>query len=449
MRRPKLFLILSITFSLFIIFLAPLARFAKPYIPFANYLLGTTQPTSYLVLLGNDAEMRANGGFAGSYAKIIVSPPTVIPGLTRNLFKLIPIEPNIDLSFQDIYVPNGQLKGHVTPPDPIQQAFQHGSWELANADWEPDFPTSATTLRWFFEKGNEINPDNLVTLNLSTIKKILNVVGSFEVPEHQAQITPDNLYLFLQGKVEMNFFPGSTQKKDTLTAVGLALKNALLHLPLTKKIQIAQILYLDLKNQNILINSTNLDFQALLESKNFAGKLTSTSPDTYLLVETNLGANKANAYITRNTIHTISHQENQTTHKVTVNFQNSSIEANPNPPFHYGGNYITYLRFYLPENAKDINLDREVPTQKDKDAKKYQLSTNNKYDFIELGFWQVTPAQGESSVNLSYTLPIKKEDYSLTILKQHGLVSSPQSILINNHTISTPLTQDFLLNHTP
>ncbi|KKS62944.1 MAG: hypothetical protein UV28_C0003G0042 [Candidatus Collierbacteria bacterium GW2011_GWE2_42_48] len=281
MRRtsPSFFLILSLILSLFIIISLPLTRFIKPYLPFTNYLLGINKPVSYLILLGNDAEMRANGGFAGSYAKLIAN------------------YPKFELSFQDIYVPNGQLKGYVTPPAPIQEAFKHGSWELANADWEPDFPTTATTLRWFMEKGGEINPDNLLILNLTTIKKVLDVVGTFTVPEYDAQITPDNLYLFLQGKTEMNFFPGSTQKKDTLTAVGLSFKKEILNLPLNKKVKVSKIMYQDLVNQNIVINSTDENFQNFLEKKNFAGQLVSSSPDTYLLIETNLGANKANAYI--------------------------------------------------------------------------------------------------------------------------------------------------------
>jgi len=429
-KHSRLFVILSIILSLFIISLLPFARFVKPYLPFTNYLLGVNKPTSYLILLGNDAEMRANGGFAGSYAKLIAN------------------YPNFDLSFQDIYVPNGQLKGYVTPPVPIQEAFKHGSWELANADWEPDFPTTATTLRWFMEKGGEINPDNLLILNLTTIKKILDVVGTFSVTEYDAQITPDNLYLFLQGRAEMNFFPGSTQKKDTLTAVGLSFKEEILNLSLNKKIKIAKIIYQDLINQNLVINSNNQDFQNLLEKKNFAGKLVSTTPDTYLLVETNLGANKANAYVKRETSHIISLQDNLVAHKITVKFHNASVEASPNPPFHYGGDYLAYLRFYLPANAENINIDREIPEIANKETAAFKpASVVQKYGLTELGFWLTTPAQNETEVTLSYTFPVSGANYSLTILKQHGLVSSPQTIDINGQTFSTDLQNDFKLEN--
>lgn len=417
MKHSRRFLIISIFLSLFLVVLVPYARLIKPLLPFTNYLLGLEKPTSYLVLLGNDAEMRANGGFVGSYAKVNLS------------------YPKIDLSFQDIYVPNGQLKGYVAPPTPVQEAFQHGSWELANADWEPDFPTSATSIRWFLEKGNEISPDNLVLLNLTTIKKIVDIIGSFDVPEYSANITPDNLYLFLQGKAELNFFPGSTQKKDALTAVGSALYQKFQTLPFTQKIKIAQVIYQDLKNQNVFVNSTNQAFQSYLESQNYAGRLSSASPDTYLLVETNLGANKANAFVSRETSHTISFQDSQTTHQITLKLTNSSPESNPNPPYHYGGNYIAFLRFFVPPNAENIKVTPESVNQ--------TVTLTPKYGLLEIGLWQTTPAQNQTVLNLSYTLPISASQYSLTLLKQHGLVTSPQTILLNGKTYRTELKNDF------
>ena len=258
-----LFITLLIFFSCFFLVLIPFVRDIYPFLPFTGYLLGIGKPTSYLVLLGNDTEMRANGGFAGSYARISLSSK-----IENRQLNITP-----DISFQDIYVPNGQLQGHVTPPEPIQKAFGHGTWELANADWEPDFPTSAVNIRWFFEKGREINPDILGLVNFSTIRQILNLVGSFSVPEYSAQLTPDNLYLFLQGKTETNFFPGSTQKRDTLTAVGQALIKRAKGLSLIQKLQIAHILYTDLKNQNIMVHSTNSSFQTLLVRKKLAGVL--------------------------------------------------------------------------------------------------------------------------------------------------------------------------------
>ena len=454
-----------------------------------------------------------------------------------------------EISFQDIYVPNGQLQGHVTPPDPIQQAFGHGTWELANADWEPDFPTASKDIRWFLDKGKEINPDILGIVNLTTIKKVLDVVGNFSVPEYQASLTPDNLYLFLQGKTEVNFFPGSTQKKDTLTAVGTAMLKKINTLSLSKKIKIAKILYNDLSNQNIVLNSLNPNFQSILEQKKFAGILTPKAFDNYALIETNLGANKSNQFVKRQTTHEIKYglisnnslfQSNSPTpevgdtttiqgitHQVNIKFTNSSPEANPNPPLYYGGNYITYLRIYIPSLAQNINLSgspiaspssfiisntspspsptvgadprvrpasntaiqdsskqsvaiapglsqgasgtiltNQIITQPlspslrvsdTSEPKQSQVQNNStfhsstnplitpKYGFTEIGFWHITPAGGESTLNLSYDLPlIDQSDYSLAILKQNGFPVSPQTIHLFGKPFTSELTSSYL-----
>src|SRR3989338_10689157 len=49
----------------------------KSFFPHLDYLLGTEKPTTYLVLLQNNHEMRANGGFFGSYAVVTISNPLI------------------------------------------------------------------------------------------------------------------------------------------------------------------------------------------------------------------------------------------------------------------------------------------------------------------------------------------------------------------------------------
>lgn len=437
------------------------------YSPHLYYLLGQNKPTTYLFLLGNDTEARANGGFAGSYTKIIIDTPSFdfLSFLRFEFFRDI----KLSVSFHDIYVPNGQLSGHVKPPEAIQQAFGKGTWELANADYDPHFPTSATSIRWFLEKGKESNPDILGIVNLSTIKKVLNVIGEFKLLENDKTITPDNLYLYLQGKAEVNFFPGSTQKADALHSVGTAILKKIHSLSFTQKIKIAKIIFQDLKNQNIVLNSTDPAFQKFLESQKFAGAYQADSYDYYGLVEMNLGANKANQYVSRQTTHTISTsspssnedktQPRDINHQVTINFQNTSPEKNPNPPIHYGGHYIGYFRIYLPPTATNILLTHSqfLPCQEGDQNYCYDStsSANVNQSILEkqtptiagdntVNFWHITLAGQHSSINLSYNLPpTNPQNYSLTILKQNGFPSSPQTVNIFGTNHKTNLESNF------
>lgn len=415
--------------------------------------------------------MRANGGFAGSYTKIAIDTPhfDFLSFLSFEFFR----KTKLSVSFHDIYVPNGQLSGHVKPPEAIQQAFGKGTWELANADYEPHFPTSATTIRWFLEKGNETNPDVLGIINLSTIKKVLNIIGEFKLQEGNKVITPDNLYLYLQGKAEADFFPGSTQKADALHSVGTAALKKIYSLSLNKKIQIAKIIYQDLKNRNIVLNSIDPTFQKFLEDNYFAGVYQANTYDYYGLVEMNLGANKANQYVTRQTNHKVTTENSSLKHTVTIDLQNTSPEKNPNPPIHYGGNYIGFFRIYLPQAATNIQLNHSefLPCNTTNQNYCYQstgsaninqailenqtpkttncdliseICNSSSQKFTIVSFWHLTLAGQHSGINLSYNLPnVDLKKYTLTLLKQNGLQTSPQALDIFGNSHKTDLQQTF------
>ncbi|MEK7525297.1 MAG: DUF4012 domain-containing protein [Patescibacteria group bacterium] len=417
----------------------------KSFLPEADYFLGTEKPTTYLILLQNNHEMRANGGFFGSYAVVTIDKgqPT--------------------FRFQDIYVPDGALVGHVEPPPPIQTSFQQGWFKLRDSDWEPDWPTTAKTIRWFFAKGNEINPDLLLTLNLTTIEKIMHLIGEVDIPEYGFKLTADNLYSLLQNEAEIDFFPGSTQKKDALTAVGAALTKKLSSLKLDQSVQLVKILLDQLNHGNLLLNSTNANFQTILEQKDWAGKLTVPAcqvagclNDTVLLIEANMGANKANCCVERKSVHTITKSETDISHLINLTFTNNSPLENPLPPRFFGGNYISYLRYYLPENAKNIRLTAQptlpktltqYPTPFDGIKQKlFDLKFN--YSLREVGFFHTTAAGSQSAVQLSYDLPLdgNPASYQLNLLKQHGQEKSPQEINLFGKSSSTDLTNDLSIS---
>ncbi len=427
MLATRVKLIISIFFSIIIITLTYIASPLKPLIPHLDYLLGTEKPTTYLILLQNNTEMRANGGFAGSYAK-----------LTLNF-------PKVTLDFQDIYVPNGQLQGHVSPPPPIQQAFKHGTWELANADWEPDFPTAAKAIRWFFTKGDETNPDILLTLNLDTIKKILKIVGPFKVWEYEAVISPENVYSFLQSQAETDFFPGSTQKKDALTAVGNSLKKKLFQLNIIQYFQISQIILDDLNHSNLLLHSEDQNFQSFIEKAGWSGKIIPGGLDTFMTVETNLGANKANCCIERETTHIITKENSTFKHKTNIKITNTSSGHNPNPPFDFSGHYISYIRLYIPKDSWDIQI---IPLQSSPSGVLHLppvevVTTPNKFGLTEIGFFHTTASSTTSNIDLSYKLSTGSATfpYSLKIIKQNGLHSSPLSIIYDGQTATFSLSK--------
>lgn len=407
-----------------------------------RYIAGYEQPTTYLVLLQNDTEMRANGGFFGSYAVALVD------------------KAKLELRFEDIYTPDGQLDGYVEPPKPIQTAFLKGGYYLRDSDWDPDFTQSARTIRWFLSKGGEINPDIMMTISLSTIRKILEITGPIPIPDYDLELSSGNVYQKLQAKVETDFFPGSTQKKDILTGAGQALLIHLKNLSLGKKLAIIQILYRELQNQNILLNTNKASLQTKFEEKNWAGGLTmprctggelSCNLDMFMTIEANMGANKANCCTARQTKHTIEEQGESTVHKVELIYTNASEDENPKLPDFFGGNYIQYIRFYLPKKSTNVEVEASPtnPTTLAYYPEPYTLGPNN-LDIGEIdeyrvvGFFHHTRAGTSSFIQLKYELPNNGQRYELHLLKQHGMQSSPQEIKFGERTATTMLENDFV-----
>lgn len=401
------------------------------------------KPLKILILLGNDQEIRTNMGFPGSYATMTLNCQL----LTINC------QP-IDVRFADIYTPTGQIQGHVEPPKPIQEAFQQGEWLLPNFDFSPDFPTSAKSFRWFMEKAGVEKFDILATINLSTVKKILDFVGT-----DSRQTIAD-----LQAKTEVNFFPGSTQKKDALELVGKDLLKKITALSNDDKMKIAKIILDDLDNGNILLNSSDDSLQTLFNKSNWTGDFpvnhkcamcnvqSEIFNDFFMMIENNYGANKANCCIVRKTIHTISAlppfeggTQGGIHHSVEIKFTNSSPLENPDPPRFYGGSYLSYIRFYIPDSALNIKvLDHSNPPSKGVRYPTLGEISNIKYQISnirEISLFHLTRAGSSSSIGISYDLDIPYQTYNLSLFKQNGLPSSPQEINLFGKTFSTPLSQ--------
>jgi len=391
-----------------------------------------------IILLQNNTEIRPTGGFLGSYAKLSI------------------INHQLSISFHDIYVPDGQLSGHVDPPEPIQIAFGQGWYKLRDANFETDFPTAANSIRWFFTKGNENNPNILIALNLSTIQKIIKFIQPIHVNEYNIDITDSNIYSILQTQTELNFFPGSTQKRDALSSTGKAILKKLDSLDLKQKINLAYQILTDLDSSEILINSANPQLQQLIQQKHWAGELKPLSVDTVAMIETNLGANKANCCILRHTTHTIKRQTSspdKIIHQVQTNFTNSSPLPNPNPPHFYGGNYINFLRLYVPSNAQNIQI-QTTPIPDTKDFKRFKTLEKPKiklrYGLTEISFFHITLFNSNSQVNVSYELTLPENTpYQLSILKQPGIIKSPQKINLLDQILTTNLSQNFTSKTNP
>lgn len=319
-------------------------NFSLQYLP---EILGLNGKRTYLFLFQNNMELRPTGGFIGSYALAVFDQGRLL-----------------ELRVDDVYTADGQLKGHVDPPDEILHFLGQPNWYLRDSNWSPDFPLSAQRAAWFLEKELGYQPDAVIALNLTSVQYLLQAVGQVQIPEYQEVITAENLFERAETKSEVDFFPGSDQKKNFLASLTKSLIEKIKRGEVENPQLFLQKLQQSLSEKHLLLYSTNSELQKLITQNNWGGTFSSHLPsqtsnsDYLLLIESNLGSNKANAFVKRQFSQEVTiGKEGEITKKLILKFINNS-PADTWP----GGRYKNYIRLYVPADAELIKID--IPEKK-------------------------------------------------------------------------------------
>ena len=136
-------------------------------------LLGGNGPRKYLFLFQNNSEMRATGGFIGSYGLLDIA-----NGRIKKFF------------IDGIFNPDGQLKDKIVPPLPIQKIS--ANWSMHDSNWFPDFPVSARKAISFYEKTGGPTADGVITLTPVVMQRLLEITGPIEMPEYEITLDSNN-----------------------------------------------------------------------------------------------------------------------------------------------------------------------------------------------------------------------------------------------------------------
>jgi hypothetical protein len=305
-------------------------------------VLGRDVPVKYLVLFQNNMELRPTGGFIGSFALITFKEGRII-----------------DLNVSDVYTADGQLKGYVEPPSPIKTYLGEANWFLRDSNWDPDFPSSATTAEWFLEKEIGENVDGVIAVDLEFARGLMNEIGSIYLSDFGKEINANNLYEITQYEVEKDFFPGSQKKATFLTALARELMNELINMPTNKYVDIGKAISTSLDEKHIQVFLHNKGAQRALADLGWDGGVyqPTCSGNCYAdwlgIVDANVGVNKANYFINRSSTLNVTMSEGEISKELTILIENDASSALGNEAI-----YKSYLRVLAPQKAyfSDIKI---------------------------------------------------------------------------------------------
>lgn len=271
-------------------------------------VLGLSRDKRYLLVFQNNAEMRASGGFLGSYALVDIR-----DGKIRNL----------EVPGGGSYDTEGGMKVNVVAPEPLW--LVNPLWHFWDANWWPDWPTTAQNLMWFYEKSGGPSVDGVISVTPTVMERLLEITGPIDLTaEYGLTIDKDNFWETVQKITEQK----NLAKTHPEAIIGLPATSTIVKsdLPLEqgldnnsenkpKKIigdllaKIIEVLPQKLNKENlvkiitvfeenmsekqILFYFKDPTLQAEVASRNWAGIVRPTDKDYIMVVNTNIAGQKS------------------------------------------------------------------------------------------------------------------------------------------------------------
>ncbi len=353
----------------------------------------------YIVILQNSDEIRATGGFMGSF--FILE--------TKNGL----LEP---IKIQDIYAPDGQFNGFIEAPKGLNEYLSSGKgMRLVDANWWPNFPDSAKQIISFFKNIEQQNYQGVIAVNLNIIEELLELTGEIYLPDYDKTVNKNN-FAQIAREDRAEFFPGSQEKINFLNHFLKIFK-----IELSKKIQsqpekFIAMLPSIIQSKNVQFYSQDQELAEIFARRQADGQMINKNNQLYYyLVESNVGINKANRFIDRQVAINI----NQNQEKIIINFQNNSTFP-----------YINYQRIYTNKITELINIkidNQEIEKEK---IDQRNMKIDNGSEWLEIGFLIpiLSKHSGKIEITLNSHLQLN-EKKQIYIQKQSGL--SPTNYTIN------------------
>lgn len=385
-------------------------------------LSGYPDPVSYLVVLQNNHELRPTGGFIGSYGVLELKAGDISKLETHDIYHL-DMPASVNKSF------------NVSPPLAIKKYLGTDKWFMRDANWSPDWPSSAKNLQWFYKeemtsagKASEINNfSGVVAIVPEFITDLLYIVGPIKVGDKTYD--KDNFIEVLQYEVEMAFREDGVSEWDRKLVIGdilKELKTKLFNLPSDRWPELVEVFNKNIAEKNILVY-LNDDYSRQISSDlKWGGQLQKSPSDYFMVVDANLAAYKTDRVMEKKIKYYLTEEGDQLKAKIEISYKNNGW-------FDWQTTrYRSFTRIYVPQNSTLLSsfgsLDKtEVDQEKNIENPKTYFT----------GFISVEPKEIKT-LTFEYYLPasvlenIKKNNYySLLIQKQPGNNVSQVEVYLN------------------
>jgi hypothetical protein len=136
---------------------------------------------TYLVLLQNSYELRPTGGFISAVIKVELDHGQLGP-----------------IAVEDSYVVDDFTNNYPDPPSPLLDYMGSEQWVFRDANWSPDFPTSALEAIHLYQISRPGELDGVIGITTEGVGALIASVGTLEVEGLPEPVTAANFNRIIQ-----------------------------------------------------------------------------------------------------------------------------------------------------------------------------------------------------------------------------------------------------------
>lgn len=386
-------------------------------------LSGYPETSRFLILLQNNHELRPSGGFIGLYGIL----ETKNGKITH-------------LSTSDSYHLDMPAVGawEKEPPAAIKKYMGVENWYLRDANWSPDWPTSAQQVTEIYKGEKRAigqNPESftgVIAINPDFVADLIKLVGPITVNDEV--YTAENFQELLQYNVEVAYREqdiASWDRKEIINDLVSELRGKLFALPATRWQDVLKTINNNINNKNIQAYFFDPNLQTLVKNLGASGEVRRGGGDYLMIVDANLAAFKSDAVMDKNVSYSLHREGSDVVVTVQLNYDHEgSFDWRTT-------RYRSYTRIYAPLNSKLISINGLSKNNPD-----FTVMNDSGLNKTVIGFfWSIEPGATKEVV-VKYILP-KKIVTAIDVGNYYDLYLQKQSGNDINITLNLDLSNNY------
>ena len=311
-------------------------------LPAVDDLLGGRGPRTYLLEQVNPFELRAGGGYIGTFTLLSAN---------RGALKVIRSGDTHQLA--DFGVMRG-AQDYAAPPPPLDQFLKNQGWNLGDSNFFPDFESNARAAIDFGQRDFGMHVDGVISMDVYAIAALLQLTGPLQVPGTGITVTPANLsQVMIQLDVED---PAHKQILGAMAGPFMAKVSAL---GAERWPQLLDVLNQQAGQRHLQVYAVRQASETQVQRLGWSGGTALGGRSDFIYpVESNFGVNKDNYFSSRQYTVELSRTPAGLHHRVQLDLTLDLSHA----PAGYTPPYLGYFRFLVPGGASGTRISNVAPS---------------------------------------------------------------------------------------